>query len=146
MVLANDGNPAGLCGLPGSLVLAAHIGSVDQLIAVDRISVDDNAQCGACGRLESNRHLTKIKVDVRHNLASLHGNCVQGEGIVVAGQKIRGQHLVAALIVGFIENPVVEPGAVGSGGQRSGPGHIIRNLVVPVEVFKGHIGSVGYGR
>ena len=129
-------------GLPGALVLPACISSVDQLIAIDRIAVDNDTQGGTGCGLKPDRNFPKIKVNVGDNLSRLHGNGVQGKRVVVGGQQIGRQHLICGLVVGFVENAVVEPGAVGAGGQGGGPSHIIRDFIVPVEILQGHVGGV----
>ena len=57
-VFSNDGHPAGLCGLPGALVLPTSVGSVDHLIAIDRIAVDNDAQGGTGNTLEAHRQMS----------------------------------------------------------------------------------------
>ena len=141
-VFANNGDPAGLGGLPGTLILPAHVSAVDQLIAIDRIAVDNDTQGGTGNALEAHRRLAEVKVDVGDNLSRLHGNGVHGKRVVVGGQQIGRQHLIGGLVVGFVENAVVEPGTVGASGQCGGPSHIIRDFIVPVEILQGHVGCV----
>lgn len=70
----NDCYPARRCGLPGTLIFAAYIGTVDQLIAIDRISAYHHAQRGIYSALKANGNLAKIKIDVGHHFAGLHGD------------------------------------------------------------------------
>lgn len=51
--LAHDGEPGGLAGLPCALILAAHIGPVDQLVAVGRRPADGDCQSRIDHRLEA---------------------------------------------------------------------------------------------
>lgn len=122
---ADDRHPACRCGLPGALIFAAHIGTVDHLIAIDRVSVHHHAQRGINNALEADRNLAEVKIDVGHHFAGLHGNGVEAEAVVVAGEQVARQHLIARVAVGFVEDAVVEPRAVGAGGQRRGTSHII---------------------
>lgn len=95
----DDCDPAGLRGLPSPLVFAAGIRPVDQLIPVCRRSADIDGQRGACDRLEANRHLAEVKIDVRDNLSGLLGDRAERKGIVVAGEQVGCQHLIAGLVV-----------------------------------------------
>ena len=54
---AHDGEPGGLGGLPGALVLAAHVGPVDDLIAVGHRAQHLNRQGRVAGGLEAHRHV-----------------------------------------------------------------------------------------
>lgn len=139
---ADDRHPACRCGLPGALIFAAHIGTVDHLIAIDRVSVHHHAQRGINNALEADRNLAEVKIDVGHHFAGLHGNGVEAEAVVVAGEQVARQHLIARVAVGFVEDAVVEPRAVGAGGQRRGTSHIIGNFIVPEEGFQRHVGGV----
>ena len=140
----NDCYPTRRCGLPCALIFTAHIGAVDHLIAIDRVSVDHHAQRGINNALEADRNLPKIKIDVGHHFAGLHGNGVEAEAVVVVGEQVGGQHLIAHVVVGLIENAVVEPRAVSAGGQRRGTSHIVRNFIVPEEGLQRHVGGVGH--
>ena len=122
---ADDRYPACRCGLPCALIFAAHIGAVDHLIAIDRVSVHHHAQRGINNALEADRNLAEVKIDVGHHFVCLHGNGVEAEAVVVAGEQVARQHLIARVAVGFVEDAVVEPRAVGAGGQRRGTSHII---------------------
>ena len=106
----DDGHPTGLRRLPCPLVFAARIGPVDQLIAIDRIAVDNDTQGGTGNALEAHRHLAEVKVDVGDDFARLGRNSVQRERVVVGGQQIGCQHLVGGLIVGLIKDAVVDMG------------------------------------
>ena len=72
--------------------------------------------------MEADRNLTEVKIDVGHHFAGLHGNGVEAEAVVVAGEQVARKHLIARVAVGFVEDAVVEPRAVGAGGQRRGCG------------------------
>lgn len=124
----NDCYPTRRCGLPCALIFTAHIGAVDHLIAIDRVSVHHHAQRGIDGRLEAHRNLSKVKIDVGHDLTRLHGNGVEAEAVVVAGEQVARQHLIARVVIGFVEDTVVEPCAVSAGGERRGTRHIIGDL------------------
>ena len=92
--------------------------------------------------LEAYGHGAEVKVHIGHDLAGLHGNGVQSEAVVVAGQQIGGQHLIVCHVVGLIQNPVSQAGAVSSGGQHRGIGDIGGDAVVPVEGLQRHIAGV----
>ena len=51
--------------------------------------------------------------------------------------------MIACIVVGLIENAIVESRAVGAGGEHRGTRHIIGNLIMPEEGFQRHIGGVG---
>lgn len=140
----NDCYPTRRCGLPCALIFTAHIGAVDHLIAIDRVSVHHHAQRGIDGRLEAHRNLSKVKIDVGHDLTRLHGNGVEAEAVVVAGEQVARQHLIARVVIGFVEDTVVEPCAVSAGGERRGTRHIIGDLIVPEEGFQRHVGGIGH--
>ena len=111
----DDRHPACRCGLPCALIFAAHIGAVDHLIAIDRVSIHHHAQRGVDNALEADRNLAEVKIDVGHHFASLHGNGVEAEAVVIAGKQVARQHLIARVVVGLIENAIIEPCAVGAG-------------------------------
>ena len=142
--MTNNSDPGRLGGLPGALILSACVSPIHDLIAIDRVAVDNDAQGGGGDALEADRNLAKVKIDVGDNLSSLRGDGVQGKRIVIGGQQVRGQNLVSGLVVGFVEDAVVEPGTVGTGGQCGCPGHIIRDLIVPEEIRQGYVGGVGH--
>lgn len=125
--------------------LTTHICSVGHVVAIDGVAVDHDAQGGIGYALETNRNLTEVKVDVGNDFTCLHGNGVEGKGVVVAGQQIGGQHLIVCGIVGLIQDAVVQSGAVSAGSERGSPGNIGGNAVMPVKTLQIHIGGVGYG-
>ena len=92
--------------------------------------------------LEAHGYGAEVEVHIGHDLAGLHGNGVQSEAVVVAGQQIGGQHLIIRHVVGLIQNPVSQTGAVSSGGQHCGIGDIGGDAVVPVEGLQRHIAGV----
>ena len=94
--------------------------------------------------LEAHGHGAEVKVHIGHDLAGLHGDGVQSEAVVVAGQQIGSQHLIVRHVVGLIQNPVSQAGAVCAGGQHRGIGDIGGNAVVPVEGFQRHIAGIGH--
>lgn len=92
--LLDDSHPAGLRGLPGALILIAHISAVDHLVAIGGITIDHNAQGRILDGLEAHGNLAKIEIDISDHLSGLHGNGVEAEGVVVAGEQIGRQHLI----------------------------------------------------
>ena len=102
----NDCYPTRRCGLPCALIFTAHIGAVDHLIAIDRVSVHHHAQRGVDNALEADRNLAEVKIDVGHHFAGLHGNGVEAEAVVVAGEQVARQHLIARVVIGFVEDTV----------------------------------------
>lgn len=141
---ADDRYPACRCGLPCTLIFAAHIGTVDHLIAIDRVSVHHHAQRGINNALEADRNLAEVKIDVGHHFACLHGNGVEAEAVVVACEQVARQHLIARVVIGFVKDTVIEPCAVGAGGKRRGASHIVGNFIVPEEGLQRHVGGIGH--
>ena len=70
---ADNRDPVALSGLPGTLILAARVSPVHQLVAVGDIAMDYHTQRGAGGGLETNRNLAEIKIDFRDLLSGLCG-------------------------------------------------------------------------
>ncbi len=58
--LSDNRDPGSLSGLPSDLVLAAHIGAVDELLFVGRCPADRDGQGGIAGGLEAHRHLAEV--------------------------------------------------------------------------------------
>ena len=85
--LADDGEPGSLGSLPGALILTAHIGPVDQLVAVGRRTADGDGQSRIGHRLEAHGHLAKVQIHISDILPGLHGDSVQAEGVVAASGK-----------------------------------------------------------
>ena len=142
----DDRHPAGLRSLPGALVLAAGIRPVDQLIPIHRCSADIDRERGARDRLEADRDLAKVKIDVCDNLSGLLGDCVKRKGVVVAGEQVGGQHLIIGLVVRLVEDAVVESGAVGACGQYGGRCSVGGDAVMPEETFQSDIAGIGDGK
>ena len=132
-------------GLPGALVLAAHIGPVDELVVVGRRAQYLHHQGGLGHGLEAHRHLAELETDVGDMLPRLHGDGVQVEGVVAAGEQVGRQQLVVGAVVGLVQHLVIQARAVGAGGQHGGPGGVGGNAVVPVELRERHVGGVGDG-
>ncbi len=77
--------------------------------------------------------------------ARLHGDGVQRKGIVIAGEQVGCQHLIVGRVVGLIQDAVIQPCAVGAGGEGSRPSNIGGDTVMPEETLQIHIGGVGNG-
>ena len=143
--LADQCDPSGLTSLPCSLIFAAHISSVDQLVAVGRRAADGDRQGGLSHRLEAHGNLAEVQIDVRDILSGLGGDSVQAKRVVAAGNQVGCQHLIDPGVVGLIENAVVEPGAVSASGEDGRPGRIGGNPVMPVKFAERHVAGVGDG-
>ena len=139
----NDCYPARRCSLPGALIFAAYIGAVDQLIAIDSVPAYHHAQRGIDNTLEANRNLAEVKIDVGYDLAGLHGDGIECKAVIVAGEQVGGQHLIARVVAGLIENAIVETCTVGTGGEHCGTSHIIGDFIMPEERLQRHIRGIG---
>ena len=94
--------------------------------------------------MEADRNLAEVKIDVGHHFAGLHGDGVEGKAVIIAGEQVARQHLIARVVIGLIENAVIEPCAVGAGGQRRGTSYIVGNFIVPEEGLQRHVGGIGH--
>ena len=104
---SDDRYPAGLGRLPGILVLAAHVGPVDDLVTVSDSAEDLNRQRRIGDRLEAHGDLAEIEIYIGNILSGLGRDGVQAEGVVAAGDQVGRQHLVYPGIIGFVEDTVV---------------------------------------
>ena len=94
--------------------------------------------------MEADRNLAEVKIDVGYHFAGLHGNGVESKAVIIACEQVARQHLITRVVIGLIENAVIEPRAVSAGGERRRTHHIVGNFIMPEEGLQRHVGGVGH--